>query len=66
MSKGDRRRLRDMLNAAQKALSFAEGQSRQDLDSNEMLALALVRLLEVIGEAARFVPDEIKANHPEV
>lgn len=66
MSKRDRRRLRDMLNAAQKALSFAEGRSRQDLDSNEMLALALVRLLEVIGEAARFVPDEIKANHPEV
>jgi uncharacterized protein with HEPN domain len=66
MSKRDRRRLHDMLDAAQKALSFAEGRSRQDLDSNEMLALALVRLLEVIGEAARFVPDEIKAGHPEI
>ena len=66
MSKRDPSRLYDMLDAARKALSFAEGRSRQDLDSNEMLALALVRLLEVIGEAARFVPDEVKANHPEI
>jgi uncharacterized protein with HEPN domain len=66
MSKRDVSRLYDMLDAARKALSFVEGRSRQDLDSNEMLALALVRLLEVLGEAARFVPDKIKAEHPEI
>lgn len=49
-----------MLDPARKALVFAEGRSRQDLDSNEMQALALVRLMEVIGEAARFLPDEVK------
>ena len=31
-----------------------------------MLALALVRLLEIVGAAARFVPDEIKQQYPEV
>ena len=66
MSKRDASRLYDMLDATRKAHSFVEGRSRQDLDSDEMLALALVRLLEVIGEAARFVPDEVKANHPEI
>lgn len=44
MSKRDVSRLYDMLDAARKALAFAEGRTRQDLDSNEMLALALVRL----------------------
>jgi uncharacterized protein with HEPN domain len=66
MSKRDVSRLYDMLDAARKAISFADGRSRQDLDSNEMLALALVRLLEIIGEAAKSVPDEVKANHPEI
>ena len=66
MSKRDPSRLHDMLDAARKALSFVEGRSRPDLDSDEMLALALVRLLKVMGEAARFVPDEIKTEHPEI
>ena len=66
MSKRDVSRLYDMLDAGRKALSFADGRSRQDLDSNEMLALALVRLLEVMGEAARFVPDDVKTEHPEI
>jgi uncharacterized protein with HEPN domain len=55
-----------MLEAARKAVTFTEGRSRQDLDSNEMLALALVRLLEIIGEAAKYVPEETKDSHPEV
>lgn len=66
MSNRDRRRLQDMHDAARKALSFAEGRSRQDLDSDEMLALALVRLRKIVGEAAKYVPDEIKVDHPEI
>ena len=31
-----------------------------------MLALALVRLLEVLGEAARHVPPEIREQHPAI
>ena len=66
MTNRDPRRLNDMLDAAQKAISFAEGRTRQDLDTDEMLALALVRLLEIIGEAAKYVPDEIQDAHSDV
>jgi len=31
-----------------------------------MLALALVRILEIVGEAARFVPNEFRDSHPEI
>lgn len=66
MSNPDTQRLRDMWDVTDKAVRFAAGKTRSDLDENEILALALVRLLEVVGEAARFVPDEIKVAHPEV
>jgi len=41
-----------MLDAAYKAREFVQGRNRSDLESDEMLALALVRLLEIFGEAA--------------
>lgn len=66
MTKRDNSRIHDMLDAAGKAISFSQQKSRNDLHEDEMLALALVRLLEIVGEAARFVPDEIKQQYPEV
>ena len=66
MSKRDVGRVDDMLDAAQKAVLFARGNTRVDLDKNEVLALALVRLLEIVGEAAKYIPDSIKSTHPEV
>lgn len=51
-AKSDLIRLRHMLGATEKALKFTSGKNRTDLDQEEQLSLALVRLLEVIGEAA--------------
>ena len=45
-------RLKHMQDATASALRFVDGRSRQDLDSDEMLLFALVRAVEVIGEAA--------------
>ena len=63
MSKHDVPRVHDRLDAARKALLFAEGQTRSDFESNEVLVLALVRLLEIVGEAARYIPEEITLVH---
>jgi uncharacterized protein with HEPN domain len=49
----DRVRIRHILDAACEAVGFAEVCSREDLDSDRKLSLSLVRLLEIIGEAAR-------------
>ncbi|MBK8050846.1 MAG: DUF86 domain-containing protein [Anaerolineales bacterium] len=57
-------RLRHMLDAAQKALAFVDGRDRSDLESDEMLALALVRLIEILGEAATRVSPEVQAELP--
>ena len=58
MSRRDPRvALEQMLEHAREALSFIEGKTRADLDSDRLLTLALVRLMEVIGEAASRVPE---------
>lgn len=59
-------RLRHLLDASEKALAFTRGRARADLDRDEIMALALIRLLEIIGEAAREVSDSVKREHPEV
>ena len=51
-SKSDAIRIRHMLDAVNKALQFTKDKSREDLSNDELLSLALMRLLEVLGEAA--------------
>lgn len=55
-----------MLDHAREAMSHARGRSRQDLESDRLLALGLVRLLEVVGEAAARVPENVRAKHPDI
>jgi uncharacterized protein with HEPN domain len=64
--KDEQIRVRHMLDAARKAQEFLLGRTRDDLDTNDMLALALVRLLEIIGEAAKNVPPEIREACPQI
>lgn len=52
--------------AAKKALEFIKGRDRRDLDTDEMLALSLVRLLEVVGEAANLVSKGHKEENPKI
>ena len=62
----DPRRLRHVLDAARKALEFADGRRRDDLDNDEMFSLAMTRLLEIIGEAANKLSPALREKHPEV
>jgi uncharacterized protein with HEPN domain len=62
----DEVRLRHMLEAARKIASFTAGCRRADLDTDEKLALAVVRLLEICGEAAKAVPQAIRDANPNV
>ncbi len=52
MQPDDRIRIRHMIEAAETALGFVAGRERADLDSDTMLLFALVRAIEIIGEAA--------------
>lgn len=66
MRKEDRVRLQHMLDAAQEAVAFVQGQSRKDLDIDRKLTLALVKAIEIIGEAAYQTTEETRQNVPEI
>jgi uncharacterized protein with HEPN domain len=59
-------RLRHMLDHAREAVALAEVKTRQNLDDDRLLELALVRLLEIVGEAASRVPEEERVKYPEI
>lgn len=55
-----------MLDHASEAAEMVENRSRKELDTNRMLNLALVRLVEIIGEAANRIPDEFQTMHSDL
>ena len=58
--------LRHMLDHALEAVAMTEGKTRADLDEDRQLNLALVRLLEIIGEAATRIPKEDQARYTDI
>jgi len=59
-------RLRHMLDAARKAVEFTKHCKRTDLDRDEKLALSVVRLLEILGEAAKNVSSQCQTEYPTI
>ena len=58
--------LRHILMEADYLVSQTAGLTRDELLSNETLRRAFVRSLEIIGEAAKNVPEEFRARYPTV
>jgi uncharacterized protein with HEPN domain len=58
-------RLRDILQAIE-AIERYRSCERSEFDQNEMLQVWFLRHLEIIGEAARNLPDEVRAMAPDI
>lgn len=66
MGERDRIRVQHMLDAANKVISATQNRQRADLDRDEILALAIVRLLEILGEAAKNVSEATRQSTPHI
>ncbi len=66
MNERDETRLRDMLDEAHLVQQFIVGKSRSDLFNDALLAHAVVRALEIIGEAASRVSAETRSQFPQI
>lgn len=62
----DRIRIQHMMDAARQAIGFTQGKSRKSLDSEPMLARALMHAILEIGEAASRNSDAGRSRAPEV
>jgi len=57
--------LRDMLENAEKALSFVQGLDYDGFCKDDKALYAVIRALEIIGEAARQIPEKVRESNPE-
>lgn len=55
-----------MLDHAADAVRFGAGKLPHELKEDRLLSLAIVRLLEIIGEAASRVSPETRSKHPQI
>jgi len=57
-------RLRHMLDHAREAVELISGKSRADLANTRLLQLGLIRLVEIVGEAAASIPRDERTKYP--
>lgn len=58
--------LDDMIDFAGKVLTYTNGLDQAGFVASELTYDATLRNLELIGEAATRIPDEVRAAHPEI
>ena len=56
----------DILHEARTALGFVAGKTYREFEDDTQCQYAVIRAIEVMGEAARRVSDEFAAAHPEI
>ncbi len=59
-------RLRHMLDHAKEAVDLIAGKAKTELQHNRVLELALIRLVEIVGEASAKVSSETQAKYPSI
>jgi uncharacterized protein with HEPN domain len=66
MKETDIIRLQHILDASRQAMVFSKNRDRSDLDNDDMLTSALIRKIEVIGEASTKISDNIREQLTEI
>ncbi len=55
-----------IIEAMNDAVGFVEGISYDEFASDKKTIYAVVRAIEIIGEAVKKIPDSIRKNYPEI
>ncbi len=58
--------LRDILGAIESIEGFIAGMDLETFQTDDKTSSAVMRKLEIIGEAVKQIPDEIRQKHPQV
>lgn len=66
MQRDDTTYLLDILIAANKAMSYLDGLTYQEYETSDLHQFAVMRALEIIGEAANRISDGTKRDYPEI
>ena len=58
--------IEDIINAMNKALKFVEGMSYEEFAKDDKTVFAVIRAIEIIGEAVKNIPEDIRKKYPEI
>jgi len=58
--------IEDIINAMNKALKFVEGMSYEEFAKDDKTVFAVIRAIEIIGEAVKNIPEDIRKEYPEI
>ena len=64
--KDDQVYLRHILDAVEQIETYLEGQTYESFSNNNMMIDAVVRELEIVGEATNHLSDLLRESHPEI
>jgi len=58
--------IQDIVDATSKGMRFVEDMKYEDFIHDDKTVFAVIRAIEVIGEAAKNIPDDVKDKYPEI
>jgi uncharacterized protein with HEPN domain len=58
--------LQDILDASEKMDEFTRGLSREEFSKDDKTIFAVIRALEIIGEATKQIPQSLKVRYPDI
>lgn len=66
MIKGTKVYLEDILESCNRIAEYIQGKSKEGFEDDTELQDAIIRRLEIIGEAIKRIPKEFRDQHPDV
>ncbi len=66
MLRNDRIRMQHMLDSARESVGFVQGKSRDDLGTDRLLTLGILKCIEIIGEAAARIDKETQKKYQNI
>ena len=56
----------DIINAMNKGMDFIDSMKREEFIRDEKTVFAVIRAIEIIGEAVKYIPEDVKKEYPKI
>ncbi|MCS7065267.1 MAG: DUF86 domain-containing protein [Fimbriimonadales bacterium] len=66
MSRSIKLFLQDMLECASKVVRYTQQMTQEEFFASDLVHDAVLRNLEILGEAAKHIPDEVRNKYPQI